>query len=62
VAVPAAQGRLLQHILGKDLSEGHDHRGISTECSEFGFAIVIPSDPFRGEHRKTEFFRPRLHR
>ena len=62
MAVPAAQRRLLQDILGKDLSEGHDHRGFSTECSQLGFAIIISSDPFRGEHREAEFFRPRFHR
>ena len=60
MGVPAAQGRLGQHLRRQNLAEGHHHRHIGAEGGKPGLELGLAPDPLRCEYRQTQLQGPGL--
>ena len=58
MAVPAAQGRLLQNLLRQDLAKGDDDVDISPERGELLLAVGLLTDPLGREDGQTQLNGP----
>ena len=60
MGVPAAQGRLGQHLRRQNLAEGHHHGHIGAEGPKLGLGLGLAPDPLRREYRQTQLQGPGL--
>ena len=53
MGVPAAQGRLGQHLRRQDLAEGHHHGHVGAEGPKPGLELGLAPDTLRRNHRQA---------